>query len=151
MRSSLRLFIHITLSVQSFVPGIVIVLFFQCIGALLNPVNRKKDGVKWLLVAHTVAMFFTATVSLATNLNVEFVSYINNRNYPGVKGQSPPGPLGYYFVPQLVPVEVVSNVTGQLNQWLADCLLVSSASDPLAQMSDSASSCSFTVAGSSTT
>ena len=136
-------------SARSVTPGIVIVLFFQCIEALLNPVNRKSGGVKWILVAHTVAMFLAATISLATGLNVEFLSYITGREFPGVGGL-PSGPLGDQFLPQFILTETVSNVTSQINQWLADGLLVSFVQNSVTQVSNVTRLSSYIVVGSST-
>ena len=96
-------------------------------GALLNPVNRTSRGVKWILVVHTVVMFLVATISLATGLQIECQNYINGRNFPGIKGfPVPVGPLGYQYLPQFLAIVGTSNVTSQMNQWLADALLVSS-------------------------
>ena len=35
--------------------GMLFVLFSKCIAALLNPLYRKRDRIKWVLVSYTVA------------------------------------------------------------------------------------------------
>lgn len=103
--------------------GIVIVLFFQCMGALLDPVNRRSSGIKWGLVAHTMAMFASVTVYTAMSLHLHSISYIDNREFPGIDGGRP-GPLGYQLLIISKPISVVPNAMFPLNQWLADGLLL---------------------------
>ena len=107
-----------------FVLGIVIVLFFQCMIALFNPVYRRGEGIKWGLVPYTMVMFLVATVGTAAALDVESLSYINNSEFPGTEGVAPPGPFGYQVY--LKTLNVVSDLMFNLNNWLADGLLVSS-------------------------
>ena len=107
-------------------PGVIIVMFFQCVGALFNPVNRKKGGIKWPLVAHTTAMFLLATVYTGMIINILSISYVDNRAFPGV-GKIPPGPRGYGLTIFSGPIFLVPNLTVILNSWLADGLLVSGA------------------------
>ena len=114
-----------TLFIRSFVSGIVIVLFFQCVIALLNPANRKMEGIKWGLVAHTFFMFSFVTIYTATNLTFQSISYIDNREFPGGGGLAP-GPLGYQFSSYSMGISVVQTVVFLLNGWLADGLLVGS-------------------------
>ena len=94
-------------------------------GALFNPANRTKGGIRWGLVAHTVAMFSFVTISTALNLDIQSFSYIDNREFPG-NGGIPPGPLGYQFLIYSKAISVVPSIMFILNQWLADGLLVSS-------------------------
>ena len=110
---------------RSIILGIVIVLFFQCIGALFNPENRARGGTKWPLVAHTAAMFSFATIYTATSLSLQSDSYIDNREFPGVDGLVPPGPLGYQLALYYKAIVLVPNLMVLLNNWLADGLLVS--------------------------
>ena len=119
---------------STYCPGIVIVLFFQCMGALLDPVNRKSSGIKWGLVAHTVAMFASVTVYTAMSLHLHSISYIDNREFPGIDGGRP-GPLGYQLLIISKPISVIPNAMFPLNQWLADGLLVSLLSN-LTRLSD---------------
>ena len=99
-------------------------LFFQCMAALLDPVNRRRDGNKWGLVAYTTVMFTFVTVFTGMNLNVQSISFIDNREFPGVEGVLPPGPLGYQFFIYSKALSVVPNLMFLLNNWLADGLLV---------------------------
>ena len=94
-------------------------------------------------------MFLAATISLATGLNVEFLSYITGREFPGVGGL-PSGPLGDQFLPQFILTETVSNVTSQINQWLADGLLVSFVQNSVTRVSNVTRLSSYIVVGSST-
>ena len=114
--------------------GIVIVLFFHCMSALLSHANRATGGVNWLLVAHTAAMFSFVTIYTAMNSNLQSISYIDNREFPGIDDQISPGPLGYQLFIYGEAVSVVPNIMFLLNNWLADGLLVSSAFCPVAQV-----------------
>lgn len=97
--------------------GIIVVLFFRCIGALLNPVNRMDRGFKWVLVAHTVAMFSFVTMPIAMDFNRRSISYIDNRDFPL-------GPTGYGSFSEMKTADLVSRVMFPMNQWLADGLLL---------------------------
>ena len=92
-------------------------------GALLT--NHTKRGVRWALVAHTVAMFFFLMVAIAMGFNLQSISFIDNREF---NDPTSPGPLGYkshvHSITRSIP-----NCTFQLNQWLADGLLASSVSN----------------------
>ena len=114
-----------SLPIQSTVTGIVVGLFFQCLGALLNPANNTRDGVRWGLAAHVTIMFPLATINNAMSLDVQSVSYIDGREVPGVYGVLPPGPFGYQFLIFAEPISVVPTVMFLLNNWLADGFLVS--------------------------
>ena len=101
-------------------------LFFKCMAALLNPIQRRGEGVKWGLVTYTMVMFSFATALTAINLNILSASYIGNREFPGVGDLIPPGPLGYQASISPDPLNIVPNVMFILCNWLADGLLVSS-------------------------
>jgi hypothetical protein len=120
---------------QSIISGIVIILFFQCIGALINPVNRTSGGIKWLLVIHTVAMFLFVTVFTALNLDISSTAFVDNRAFSGING-STPGPIGYQYLSYSQPTGIISTVMFLLNNWLADGLLVSLAHDSITQVSE---------------
>lgn len=108
-----------------FIVGIVIVLFFQCMIALFNPIYRRGEGVKWGLVSYTAVMFSLATVSTAMNLDILSISYIDNREYPG-------GP--YKFGLEMLgskAINVVPNAAAFLSSWLADGLLVITSFGPV--------------------
>ena len=91
--------------------------------ALFNPVNSKMEGIKRGLVAYTVAMFSFATVLTGMALNIESISYIDNREFPGGEGLSP-GPLGYRSFIWSGALTVAPSVMFLLNNWLADGFLV---------------------------
>jgi hypothetical protein len=108
----------------SIVPGIVILLFFRCVIALLNPVNRGEGGVKWALMAHTAALFSLATIFAGMNHDIQSISYVDYRETPRIDG-SPPGPLGYQLFINSSAISVIPNLLFPFLQWLADGLLVS--------------------------
>ena len=114
----------LTSSVRSIIPGIVVILFFQCMSALLNPVDSTRGGIKWSLVAYTVIMFSIVTLSTAMGLDLQSVSYISNREFPGVEGELPPGPAGYQNLLILEAISIIPSITFFLNNWLADGFLV---------------------------
>jgi hypothetical protein len=120
----------LTLSVRLGILGIVVILFFQCMSALLHPVYRTNKGIKWGLVAHTLTMFSFLTIGFAINRNVFSNSYIDSREFPGANGLFP-GPIGYQaFANSTHKVtSIISTILFPFNQWLADGLLVSSISD----------------------
>ena len=103
--------------------GIAITLFFKCMGTLLNPENRMKRGVKWGLVAHTMAMFSFTSIACVIEGRRRFTSYVENREFPGVEGEYPPGPYGFLSL-RSGPITSVGLLMFPLNQWLADGLLV---------------------------
>ena len=114
----------LTLSYWLFL-GIVIMLFFQCIAALLNPVHRKGQRIKWWLVSYTALMFSASTVLAAVNLNIQSRSLIDNREFPGVVGMVLQGPLGYLSSIDSQPPNLIPEFMFFLNGWLADGLLAS--------------------------
>ena len=98
-------------------------LFFQCMVALLNPVYRRGEGVKWWLVFYTVAMFSFVTVYTAMNLHIQSNSFIDHRGrYPSDTSD----PLEYQFFVRQTILGLIPNVMFSLNNWLADGLLVGS-------------------------
>ena len=115
----------LTLSTRFIVPGVVVVLFFRCLDGLLNPVGRAKGDIKWGLVAHTVAMWSFATIYTAVNLDIQSISSIDNRGFPGDGGLFP-GPLGYQLFINSKPITITPDIFIFLNGWLADGLLASS-------------------------
>lgn len=116
-----------------FILGIVIALFFQCMAPLFNRTNRST---KWALVAHTTVMFSLATVFIAVELNILSISYIDNREFPGVDRVFPPGPLGYRSLIYSEPINLVPGIMFLLNSWLADGLLVHFSFDSFARASN---------------
>ena len=95
--------------------------------ALLNPVNRMKGGIKWGLAIHTAAMFSFVTIYTAINLNIQSISFINNREFPGTStdGAIPPGPIGYQWFIRYKAITIALGPFFVMNNWLADGLLVS--------------------------
>jgi hypothetical protein len=112
-------------SVRSMIVGIVIVLFFQCVGALLAPADRRGGVVKWGLLIHTGAMFTFQTILIATLLDLQSVAYIDNRAFPGADGAPWAGPVAYQLYIYSKAISVAPVITFLLNNWLADGLLVS--------------------------
>ena len=80
-------------------------------------------------MVHTMAMFSIVTIYTAVTLNIQSVSYVDNRGFPGVDGVLPPGPLGYQYLTHSKAIGVVPTVMFLLNNWLADGLLVSPVSN----------------------
>ena len=105
-------------------PGILIMLFFQCMIALLDPINRKMDGIKWGLATYTVLVLSFVTALGGTGLHVESISYTNNHGFHDGQGV-PPGPFGYWLSIWSGAIIITSRLTFLLNNWLADGLLVS--------------------------
>jgi len=105
--------------------GIVIVLFFQCVATLLDPANRRKEGIKrWGLIAYTVVMFSFVTVYTAMSSDILSISFIDNRQFPGVGDTLPPGPIGYEYSIYSKAISLIPNIMFLFNNWLADGLLL---------------------------
>jgi len=119
------------ISIVRFILGAIVMLFFQCMAALLNPVHRRGEGIRWWFVSYTVAMFLFVTVYTAMNLQIQSESFIDNRKdfiYPHstvVKS----GPIEYQYVIRKSALGLIPNTMFNLNNWLADGLLVSSLFD----------------------
>jgi len=113
-------------SIVRFILGLTILLFFQCMAALLNPVYRRGEGIKWWLVFHTVAMFSFVTVYTATTLHIQSNSFIDHREGHPTDVKLTSGPLNYQQAIRKRALGLVPNVMFSLNNWLADGLLVSS-------------------------
>ena len=104
--------------------GIAVALFFQCMVTLLNPANPIRKGIKWVLVAHTIALFLVLTIPIGIYVNNLWIEYINNREFPGDNKFSP-GPIRYSNLLALKAPYPFFCAMFPLNQWLADGLLVS--------------------------
>jgi len=105
--------------------GIVIVMFFQCITALFDPANRRREGTKWALVTYTIVMFSFSTIRFIMTLNLVSISFVDNREFPGFGDQLPPGPIGYMLSACPKATSVVPGLMFLLNNLLADGLLAS--------------------------
>jgi len=92
--------------------------------ALLKPTHRKEEGIKWWLVFYTVAMFLFVTVYTTVNLHIQSRSFIDNRKDRSDLTFS--GPIRYQMIVHKMDLGLVPNVVFNLNNWLADGLLVSS-------------------------
>jgi len=100
-------------------------LFFQCMVALVNNVHRREEGIKWWPMFYTTAMFSFVTVYTAVNLHNLSMSFIDNREHrPGFSG-----PLIHQYHVRHMYLGLLPNVMFNLNNWLADGLLVSSLFD----------------------
>ena len=108
-----------------FILGVLIVLFFECMTALFNPVYRRGEGIKWGLVSYTMITFSLVTVHFAMNAYVLSISYIDNREF-GVAGEASYGPYGYQAAINFKAISVIPRAAFRLNNWSADGLLVSS-------------------------
>ena len=124
----------LTSSVGFIILGIDIVLFFQCMAALFDPVNRARGGIKWGLVAHTGAMFLFVTIYVAMSFNIQSIAFVDNRNFPGAAGEVPPGPVGFQFFLHSKAIGIAPTPMVLINNWLADGLWVS-ASNSIAHVS----------------
>ena len=71
-------------------------------------------------------MFLLATIQTTVDLNIQSISYIDNCEFPGGDGMSPPGPIGYQVFMFRGGLPIVPWAMFLLNNWLADGLLVSS-------------------------
>ena len=109
--------------------GIIIVLFFQCMVALFNLIHRRGERIRRGLISYIAVMFSLATVQIALSLEIQSISYTDNRTFSGIKDLIPPGPLGYQVAISADALSVVPDVAATLNNWLADGLLVSSLFD----------------------
>ena len=94
--------------------------------ALFNPIYRRGEGIKWGLVSYTAVMFSLATVQTALNLDIQSISYIDNRAFSDIEDLIEPGPLGYQVSIITDALAIVPDVMFALSNWFADGLLVSS-------------------------
>ena len=96
--------------------------------ALLNPINRMRGGIKWGLAIHTAAMFSFVTIYTAINLNIQSISFIDNREFLGAGTSTndviPPGPVGYQWFIRYKAITIALGPLFIMNNWLADGLLV---------------------------
>ena len=114
----------LTVSVGLAFLGIAVALFFQCMATLLDPANPMRKGMRWALVAHTVAMLLFLTISVGIPYDEVSIEYIGHREFPGNDGL-PPGPVGYDAVLTFKAAITIFSAMFPLNQWLSDGLLVS--------------------------
>jgi len=107
-----RLYVRLPVltSFVRFVLGILIVLLFDCMTALFNPVHRGGERINWVLASYTMIMFSLVTALTTMKLNFLSISYTDNREYPGVEGKTDPGPYGYLDVIYANPVNAIPNI-----------------------------------------
>lgn len=99
--------------------GIVAALFFHCVDTLLKPLNRVRRGAKWGLIAYTIVIFSLATIGTAMNLDVQSLSYIDNRFFPGTDSSLPSGPLAYQASIDSSILDIVPRITFLVNNLLS--------------------------------
>lgn len=104
--------------------GIIIILFFQSMAALLNPINRTNGGIKWGLAAYTSVVFSLVTANTAMSLYIESLGRIDNREFPGSSAK-PPGPLGYESLIDPTPLGATPGALFSVTNALAVGFLVS--------------------------
>jgi hypothetical protein len=80
-------------------------------------------------------MFSFVTIYTGATLDLQSLSFINNRSFPGVNDVSPPGPFGYQVLVNPEVIGIIPEAMWLLNTWLADGLLVSLVSIAVAQVS----------------
>ena len=98
-------------------------VFFRCMAGLFDPVHRRGEPVKWGIVSYTAVMFFLTTVLIAVNFDINSVSFIDNRQFPGGPGE---------YLETVLPMSLnpVADAMAIFNSWLADGLLVCFLFDP---------------------
>ena len=77
-------------------------------------------------MTYTATMFSLATINIAMNLDIQSISYVNNRDFPGFSDLLGSGPAGYQFFITSKAIQVVPTAILFFNFWLGDGLLVSS-------------------------
>jgi len=58
------------------------------------------------------------------NIRLQQLSYIDNREFPGVAGALPPGPIGWSLLMYAKPLVIVPNACFIIANWMADGLLM---------------------------
>ncbi|KAL4261200.1 hypothetical protein AB1N83_006841, partial [Pleurotus pulmonarius] len=98
--------------------GITIVLFFQCMIALLN--QRQRHPIVTynpFLAGYTFLLFSFNTVFVAMNMHNSRLAYIDHDDFPG-------GPALFTLSRYSTAIAVVPNAAFILSNWLADGLLL---------------------------
>ena len=108
----------------------------SALNALLHPFHPTTKGIRWGLVAHTVAMFSFLTTGATINREIFSYTYIDNREFHGADG-SLPGAIRYLSSDVLgrKTIRYLAIPTFPFNRWLADGLLVSFPSESVARVS----------------
>ena len=108
-----------------FIPGIIIALFTQSMTALFSPDHRRGGPIKWGLASYTLVIFSVVTIQTAMDLHLQSIAFVDNRRFPGVRGEVFPGPVGYQTFISHEAISIVPNVMFTLSNWIGDGLLVS--------------------------
>ena len=88
-------------------------------------------------MTYTAVAFSFVTVLTAMDLDIQSVSYIDYREFPGGDSLSP-GPHGYLDLVNSNAINIVPNTMFLLNSWLTEGLLVSCLSKSITRMSNPA-------------
>ena len=107
-----------------FVPGILVILFLKCVAALVNPVHRRGEPIKWGLVSYAPVMFLIATTENAVDIHTRSISHTDSCEFSGIEGEVSGGPIGYQIFISHEAIAVLTDVMLFLNAWLANGLLV---------------------------
>ena len=95
----------------------------------MKEATHAGEGIRWPYVAYTTVMFSFVTIYTAMGLDVQSISFIDNRNVPLIDGSLTSGPIGYQSLIESEAIHVVPDIIFLLNDLLSDGLLVSSAWD----------------------
>lgn len=96
-------------------PGIHIVVFFECAYYVLLDKKRQK----WFWLAYIFLLFGCATVNICFNIYIGQLAWIDDRKYPG-------GPIAFMLEQQAGAFnDVAGNAVAFGSAFLADGLLVS--------------------------
>ena len=103
---------------------------------MFDPAYPMRAGIRWGLITHAAAMFAFATIFTAINLDIQSISYIDNREFSDDLDGFPPGPFGYQLFISAEAISVVPIVMFYLNTCLANGLLVSHEYSSVTKVSD---------------
>jgi hypothetical protein len=81
-------------------------------------------------------MFSFVIVYTVTTLELQSISFIDNREFPGTGGVIPSGPVGYQLSVYSDAIGIIPQAMYLLNTLLADGLLVSTVSDSCTRVSN---------------
>ena len=80
-------------------------------------------GIKWGLVVHTVAMFLVATAYIVMTTHIQFMSFVENRQFQA-STNGMPGPVEYQFFIHSKAIVIAPATFLLFNNWLSSGLLV---------------------------
>ena len=102
---------------------------FPIRGRVVRPARRRGERIKRGIVPYTALMFSIVTIFYALSVNIQSLSFIDNRGFPGVEGMPFVGPVGYRSFLESKAPGLAINLMWCLNSWLADGLLASPSFD----------------------